>query len=91
MTDADIKKLIGVMKPVFATKEDLSVFATKDDLGDFPTAAMVQRGFEAMDKRFDAVDARLDHIENLLLADDHERRIERLEQDVKDLKSALAM
>jgi hypothetical protein len=53
-------------------------------------AGMVQRGFAAVDKRFDAIDTRLDRIENFLLAD-HKRRIERLEQEVKDLKNALAM
>ncbi len=41
-------------------------------------------------KRFDEVNARLDHIEKLILAD-HKRRIEKLELDMRELKNALAM
>lgn len=64
---------------------------TIDDL-----AAMVQRGFKEtakqaeVDKRFDVVEERLDKIEKLILAD-HKRRIERLEGEMKDLKSMLAI
>ena len=65
---------------------------TLDDL-----AGMVKRGFDAVDqrfdsvdKRFDKVDERLDRIEKLILAD-HKRRIERLEQEMKDLKNLLAV
>ena len=71
---------------------------TIDDL-----AAMIQRGFKEMvkkddlerrfdgvERRFDAVDVRLDRIEKLLLVD-HERRIERLEEQVKDLRDLLAL
>ena len=53
-------------------------------------AGMMKRGFDDVDKRFDVVDERLDRIEKLLLAD-HKRRIERLEEEVKELKNALAM
>ncbi len=64
-------------------------------------ARMVSKGFTEtksdignlrsdMNKRFDGVDARLDHIEKLILAD-HKRRIEKLELDMRELKSALAM
>lgn len=60
-------------------------------------AAMVQRGFkdvekrfDTMDKRFDAVEDRLDRIEKLMLVD-HKRRIERLEEQVKDLRDLLAI
>ena len=49
----------------------------------FPTAEMVKRSF-------DHVDARFDRIETLILAD-HRKRIEHLEQEVKELKHALAM
>jgi hypothetical protein len=38
---------------------------------------MVRRGFKDVDKRFDAVDDRLERIEKLMLVD-HKRRIERL-------------
>jgi archaellum component FlaC len=53
-------------------------------------AAMVQAGFQGVDRRFDAVDERLDRIEKLILAD-HKRRIERLEEQVKDLRDLLAI
>lgn len=66
-------------------------------------AAMIQRGFsevakkhdvakrfDAIDKRFDAVEDRLERIEKLMLVD-HKRRIERLEEQVKDLRDLLAI
>lgn len=53
-------------------------------------AGMVQRGFGDMEKRFDAVHDRFDRIEKLILAD-HKRRIERLEEQVKDLRDLLAI
>lgn len=64
-------------------------------------AAMIKKGFDGVDKRFDAftehVDKRFDEvndhfekIEKLILAD-HKRRIERLEDEMKDLKSLFAI
>lgn len=59
-------------------------------------AMVVQRGFEEtakkdeMNRRFDAVDNRLEKIEKLILAD-HKRRIEKLETEVKNLKELLAV
>ncbi len=66
-------------------------------------AAMIQHGFAEMarkddvDKRFDGVDKRLDAIEDklesiekLILAD-HKRRIERLEEQVRELRDLLAV
>jgi archaellum component FlaC len=53
-------------------------------------ALMVKKGFDSVDKRFDGVDDRLDRIEKLILAD-HKRRIERLEEQVKDLRDLLAV
>jgi len=53
-------------------------------------AVMVKKGFDGVDKRFDGVDDRLDRIEKLILAD-HKRRIERLEDQVKDLRDLLAV
>ena len=47
-------------------------------------------GFGEMEKRVDAVDDRFDRIEKLILAD-HKRRIERLEEQVKDLRDLLAI
>jgi archaellum component FlaC len=43
-----------------------------------------------IEKRFDAVDDRFDRIEKLILPD-HKRRIERLEEQVKDLRDLLAI
>jgi len=87
MTDKDVQKLIEAMKPVFATKEDMEVF---------PTAEMVQHGFEEMAKKAD-VDAQITELRNDikevrdLLTSDYKRRVETLEKDVKNLKEALAM
>jgi hypothetical protein len=53
-------------------------------------AGRVQRGFGVMEKRFEAVDDRFDRIEKLILAD-HKRRIERLEEQVQDLRELLAI
>lgn len=66
-------------------------------------AGMIQRGFgemakkhdmdkrfDSVEKRFDAIDDRFDRIEKLILAD-HKRRIERLEEQVKDLRDLLAI
>lgn len=53
-------------------------------------AVMVKKGFDSVDKRFDGMDDRLDRIEKLILAD-HKRRIERLEDQVKDLRDLLAV
>jgi len=71
---------------------------TTDDL-----AVMVQKGFDAVDKRFDEmatksemnkrfdlVDKRFDKIEKLIL-ENHRRRIEKLEAEIKDLKELFAM
>jgi archaellum component FlaC len=62
---------------------------------------MIKKGFDGVDKRFadltEHADKRFaevnDHfekIEKLILAD-HKRRIERLEDEMKDLKSLLAI
>ena len=60
-------------------------------------AAMVQKGFsgvdkrfDEVDKRFDLVDGRFDKIEKMIL-EDHKRRIERLESEVKELRELFAM
>lgn len=64
---------------------------TIDDL-----ARMVAKGFEEtakkreVDRRFDKVEDRLESIEKLLIAQ-HQRRIERLESDVKELRELLAV
>lgn len=60
-------------------------------------AGMVKRGFDGVDKqfeqvakRFDVVDERLDRIEKLILVS-HNRRIERLEEEVKEIKNLFAI
>jgi archaellum component FlaC len=53
-------------------------------------AVMVKKGFDGVDKRFDGVDDRLDRIEKLMLVD-HKHRIERLEEQVKNLRDLLAV
>jgi hypothetical protein len=44
--------------------------------------------FEQVDARFEQVDKRFDHIENLVLRA-HDNRIEKIEDDVRVLKTAL--
>jgi hypothetical protein len=51
-------------------------------------AKLIARGFTEMDKRFDAIDARFDRIENITLRD-HENRIERLEDGQRVVKTYL--
>jgi hypothetical protein len=66
-------------------------------------ARMVQKGFsetakkieleglrEEMKKGFKVVDERFDKIEKLILAD-HKRRLEKLEEEMRDLKNLLAV
>ena len=62
-------------------------------------AVMVQKGFDDVatksdikniDKRFDAMDKRFDKIENVVLAS-HQKRIEKLEAEIKDLRELFAM
>lgn len=59
-------------------------------------ARMVQKGFEEtakkvdMDARFNAVEMRLDRIEKFLL-EEHRRRIEKLEDQMQEVRNALAM
>ena len=60
-------------------------------------AVMVQKGFagndkrfDDMDKRFDGMDKRFDKIENLVLAS-HQKRIEKLEAEVKELREMFAI
>ena len=46
--------------------------------------------FDKVDKRFDKIEDRLENIEKLLIAQ-HQRRIEKLESDVKELRELLAV
>ena len=65
---------------------------TIDDL-----AVMVQKGFdgvdvkfEHVDKRFDSMDKRFDKIESLIL-ENHRKRIEKIEAEIKELRELFAM
>ena len=59
-------------------------------------ARMGQKGFEEtakridMNSRFDLVESRLDRIEKFLL-EEHRRRIEKLEDQMQEVRNALAM
>ena len=67
-------------------------------------AVMVQKGFndvdlrfdkiderfEQVDKRFNKIDQRFDKLEKLILAD-HKKRIEKLEDEIKEIKGSLAL
>jgi hypothetical protein len=60
-------------------------------------ARMIAKGFEGVDerfngvdRRFDKVEERLDRIEHELIAD-HRRRIEKLEDQVGELRDLLAV
>jgi len=60
-------------------------------------ARMVEKGFNGVDLRFDKIDLkfdkiedRLERIEKLLIAE-HQRRIEKLEAEVKELRELLAV
>jgi archaellum component FlaC len=80
------------MKNKNTTIEDLAVMVKR---GFDETAQGMNERFDGVDQRFDIVDnrlgaieGRLDKIEKLILAD-HKRRIEKLEDEVKDLKGLL--
>lgn len=50
----------------------------------------VKEGFDGVNERFDILEECLEKIEKLILAD-HKRRIEKLENEVKELKELLAV
>lgn len=54
------------------------------------TKQEMQEGFDVVNKRFDGIDARLNKIENLLIRA-HENRIERLEDNMRLVKTKLAI
>ncbi len=71
------------MKKKNVTINDLAVMVGKGFDG-------VDKRFDGVDKRFDAIDFRLDKIEKLILAD-HKRRIEKLEEEIKEINGLLAV
>ena len=64
----------------------------KNDLRQIKEAVVeaVDPYFVAIQKDFEQVYLRLDRIENLIL-DDHKKRIEKLEEGLKELKGLLAV
>lgn len=55
-----------------------------------PYFVAIQKDFQAVYQRFDKIDERFDTIEKLILAD-HKRRIEKLEDGLRELKELLAV
>ena len=49
-----------------------------------------EKRFDGVDSRLNGIDARLDNIEKILLGE-HTKRIEKLEEQVKELRDLLAM
>jgi hypothetical protein len=54
------------------------------------TKIEMNKRFDMVDKRFDEMDKRFDKVENLILID-HKRRLEKLELDMRELKSLIGM
>jgi hypothetical protein len=50
----------------------------------------VEKRFDGVDKRLDAIEDHLESIEKLML-DDHRRRIERLEGEMRELRELFAI
>ena len=75
---------------------DIIKLMTKKNVTIEDLARMVQKGFEEtakreeVNERFDKIEDRLESIEKLILAD-HRQRIEKLEEEVKELKELLAV
>jgi hypothetical protein len=92
LDDKDIKKLTAVL----ATKKEMDAFAV-----------MVQKGFDEtakkadMDLKFDGIETRLSRVEKdvgiiketmkNMVAENYKRRIEKLEDELKEIKGTLAM
>ena len=72
------------------TTEDLARMIGKGFNGVDKRFDVVDEKFDLVDKRFDRIEDRLESIEKLILAD-HKRRIEKLEDEVKELKGLLAV
>ena len=53
-----------------------------------PYFVAIQKDFERIDDRFDKMDEHFNTIERLLI-EDHRRRIQNLEEEVKELKTLL--
>lgn len=75
------------MKKKNITMDDLAITAQK---GFSETRSGIESLSKSVDKRFDFVDKRLDKIEKLIIAD-HRQRIEKLEEEMKELKNLLAV
>lgn len=77
------------MKKKNITIDDLAGMIAKGFL-ETAKKSEVDKRFDEVDKRFDKVEDRLETIEKLLIAQ-HQRRIEKLEADVKELRELLAV
>ena len=77
------------MKKKNITTDDLAVMI-HNGFEKTATIEMVEKGFEKVDKRFEQMDRRFDKIEKLILAD-HKERIEKLEEQMKELRGLLAI
>jgi len=71
------------------TNEELARMIAKGFEGT-PTKQEMSARFDEVDKQFAEVNGRLDRIEKFLL-EDHRRRIEKLEEQIKEVRDALAM
>jgi archaellum component FlaC len=82
------------MKKKQMTIEDLALMTQRGfsevhiDLDSFKKE--VNERFNRVDERFGQVDKRFDHIENLLLRA-HDNRIEKIEDDIRFLKTTLKL
>ena len=74
-----IEGLAAMIQRTMASKEDVRQLEQK-----------VDQGFKQVEERFNEVDERFDKIERLIL-EDHRKRIEVIETDLKRLKEALAI
>jgi len=82
------KKNVTIDELAVMVKRGFDETAKKADM-DF-RFDQVDKRFEQMEKRFNRVDERFDKIEKLILKD-HKRRIEKLEDELKEVKGTLAM
>ncbi|MFA5086423.1 MAG: hypothetical protein WC468_02445 [Candidatus Paceibacterota bacterium] len=78
------------MKKKEITIDDLAMMVGKGFQSVDKRFDEVDKRFEEVGKRFDKVDKRFDKIEKLILAE-HMQRIEKLEEEMKELKNLLAI
>ena len=88
----DLLKIIGFGKINYMKKEKMTMeklaVMVKNEFDN--VNGKMTTGFEAVNKRFDGIDQRLDKIENLLIRA-HENRIEKLEDVMRVVKTKLGI